>query len=119
MLKEVRREVADLLQAEGIDAYHYEPARLNPPLVVVTAGDPYISTGETFNTNTMRLDIVVLCKKGTPEMELDALDDTVEEVLSALHDDWSLEQVSEPYFAASGQANIPAVRMTVTASVTL
>lgn len=118
MLKEVRAEVGDLLTAAGLEAHHFEPERLAPPLVVVTAGSPYVETGETFTDNTMRLDLILIPQKGSNEKEQDDVDDMIEQTLAALPD-WHLESVSEPYVPQAGTAEYLAVKVTVTASVTL
>jgi hypothetical protein len=91
MIKEARHELAELL-----GAVPYLPERINPPIKVLQAGNPYIAY-ETHWDKKATYAITVVVARQQSELANDALDDSIEEVLEALPADTTLLSVEVPF----------------------
>lgn len=105
-LQLVRKEVRDQLKAGGLESVGFLPKRFDPPVVLVGAGDPYLSeiaeptfveTAQQFNAKaTVRLELRVIIGTGDDEHMQDKLDEYVCRTL-ALVANWQIESVSQPF----------------------
>lgn len=91
MIKEARHELAALL-----GAVPYLPERINPPVVLIQAGYPYI-VQETVCDQKATYQVTVVAARQSSEMANDALDDAIEEVLDSLPRDTTLNDVEVPF----------------------
>lgn len=91
MFKETRQSVAS-----AVSGIPHLPERLNPPVVVVTAGDPYI-VQETFVDKAMNLSITVVAAKAMSAVATDELDDLLETTIDALPEGTSVTYVAPPF----------------------
>ena len=91
MLKESRKELADLLGAVA-----YLPERINPPVTILQAGYPYIAQ-ETYTDYKATYSITVVVARQQSELANDALDDQIEKVMDALPKDCTLNDVEVPF----------------------
>lgn len=84
----------------GIEVIDYIPEVVNPPLAIVSAGDPYVQ--ESFDEKTFDSDYKVNMKVrlvASPvqnEVATDDLDDYITATLIALNGSWETE-VSQPF----------------------
>lgn len=100
VLTALRAELADLLQDAGMDVCDYVPEVVNPPVAIVSSGEPYVS--ETFDTKTFNHDYrvqLVIRLVAAQESNQDAtasLDDMIESTLIALQGAWECD-VEKPF----------------------
>lgn len=128
-LRAVRTEVRDQLNTAGLpNVFSYWPQRVNPPMVIIDGGDPYLDeledkslqdqTDEYHAKATVRLELTVVAGKGDSEVMRDNLDDLLCKTLVAVQN-WNVERVSQPFQLDAGNALFLAVRVTVTATFDL
>lgn len=119
-LSEVRTEVTDQLADAGIKAVEYIPARLAPPVVVISAGNPYVENGlnKTFKDVLVRLEFRVVAETATNEKATDSLDGMICDTLLALSN-WDMETVSQPFGYEVNNAVYLAADVVMTASITI
>lgn len=99
---------ADLGAALGSDVtvLDHLPERLPTPATFIAAGSPYIESGDTFGSYKVRFTLIMVCGKGTNEVETEALDVEVARTVVALNTaGWALERVDQPVMLAHGNAN--------------
>lgn len=118
-LTAVRQEVADALTAVGIEALDYIPEVVNPPLAIISAGEPWLADGpnKTFQDIEVRLSIRLVAAHATNEDATDALDQMVVKALLALG--WNLERVTQPFpYEVNGNLYLAADAV-ITASINI
>lgn len=82
-LKEIRRELGQLVGANLGVVYPTLGANVNPPAVVVQPGSPYL-TPSTYGVERVAYEVLVIAGPGDLPAQLDALDDMVDQVRGAL-----------------------------------
>lgn len=101
-LRLVRSEVAGQLSAAAIPAVGFLPARLDPPVVLIAAGDPYLEmpgpepTFANLKASQVRLELTLVAGIGDNETSQNALDDLICETLMAVSN-WNIERVTQPF----------------------
>lgn len=105
MFKETRAAVAT-----AVSGVAHLPERMNPPIAVVTAGDPYV-VQETYGDWSMNLDITLVAAKATSKVATDELDDYLETTLGALPDGTSVTNVKPPFLMDWNGATYLAVKI--------
>lgn len=95
-LTQTKAELVSSLEEAGWPVRDHVPSKIQPPIVILGAGDPYIVDADTFGGDvlTLNLEIYVLPKSGTNAREVADLDRMLE-ALIPLFGDWSLE-VGQP-----------------------
>lgn len=93
-----RGELKDLLVDAGLTAVNYLPERPQPPMVIVTPGQPYLRRGEQFGTHVIGLTVLLLANKATNEVMTEELDDMIAAVTVAVFTakGFNLKQVDPP-----------------------
>lgn len=117
-----KTEVADTLNAAGVKALDHIPERVQPPLVVIAAGSPFIEKGleKTFTDVEVRLELTVIASTAANVVSTEQLEDLIVKTVLALQPiNWDLESVSQPFGLEANGALYLAARATVTASITL
>ncbi|MGK0715143.1 hypothetical protein ACR5KS_03610 [Leucobacter sp. W1153] len=120
-LQTVRESVATLASdATGAQAHPFMPGRLVPPAAIVLPGSPYLSSGDTFGTFRMGLEVVVVAAGKVNETASNTLDglivDTVVELVNA---GISVSEVSDPWSLTVSNAEYLAATITTTQPVEL
>lgn len=96
-LDAVRAGAKTVLEAAGLNALDYVAERINPPVVLVVPGDPYMTReGAPFGHVLVNLNVLVIGPKGTAHAEAEALDDLIVRTFSALEDEYDLTEVTPP-----------------------
>lgn len=116
-LSELRADLADSLDDLGIKASSFVPERITPPVVIITAGDPYVEQA-TYCEFTVRLNLEVITATASNSIATDALDDVVESIVIGLGD-YDIETVSSPWELVAGTASYLGATVTVTREITL
>ena len=100
VLSELREELQDMLVAGGVTAFDHIPARVQPPVAVIAAGNPYITEvfdAKTFNHDyQVRMEVTLIASQSTNEVATDQLDELIVNTLTALHGHWECD-VTQPY----------------------
>jgi hypothetical protein len=99
-----KAELALTLTAAGLDVLPYIPARLQPPIVIIRSGSPYVVPGSIYKEYIMNLEIQAVAMTADNEQAGDALDDLIEAIIMALPSDAGFTDVSQPYTLAANGA---------------
>lgn len=83
-ITEARELLRDDLIAAGLNVVEFIPARITPPIVIISAGSPYLEARSTANQYKLNLELVLVAQNATNEQATAKLDDLIEEVLAAL-----------------------------------
>lgn len=122
VLTELRTELAGMLADAGMDVSEYVPEAVNPPLAIVTMGEPWIQ--EVFDVKTFNHDYKVNMKvrlvagQEDNEAVTAELDDLVETFLVALRGAWEAE-VSMPFRYDVNSNFYLATDATISTSITI
>ena len=118
MLKEIKTELAGVLAAAGIETFSYIPEIINPPSAIIFSGSPYLER-QTFQDYTVRLEVYLLVRQGSNDVETDDLDAMLEVAIEAVEesDSFSLEEVSQPSMLTINNTQLLQGGLTVTATV--
>ena len=112
-LSELRQEVATALEGAGLKTVSYIPERISPPIVLISAGSPYVEEQNTqFNTFLVRLELTIVAGTATNAVATDNLDGLIEQAIVCLGG-WTVE-VSQPFMLSANNANYLAARITIT-----
>lgn len=114
-----KAELALTLQAAGLDVLDYIPARLQPPIVVIRAGSPYLKTTSVFKEFEMALELQAVAMTADNEQATDALDDLIEACLLALPNDAGFNDVSQPYNLVANGAEYLAATISINIPLTI
>lgn len=118
-LTQTRQDVADALAVAGMNAFAFVPDRVSPPLAAVMTGNPYVEDGTSITNNLVRLVVRVILTPAADEVATAALEDSITKVITALRNDqWSIS-VGEFGEMTIGNANYPAVDVTITNYITI
>ncbi|MFC8733573.1 hypothetical protein ACFT5B_14180 [Luteimicrobium sp. NPDC057192] len=114
VLSDARSELAQLLEAAGIDGVRdYLPERMSPPLVYVTGGSPALEPGQVYGMHLLRYDLTAVARSGANETVTDALDELVVKVLAALDGNaWAFETAGRPFMQSADTKAFIAQRLT-------
>lgn len=106
------------LVESGLTVKDHLPERIVPPVAVIAAGSPYLESGETFGSWTVRFTVVLVCAQGTNETATKDLDDAVTAVVVALDGaGWALERVDQPTMLQHGNGHFLSTTVDVRARV--
>lgn len=113
MLKTTLSEVQAVLAGVGFKSFDYLPERVNPPVAIVSPGEPFVEEGDTFTTMKVTLDVVLVAGKASNKQSTYDLYDLIDTAVFNLGD-WHVDSVQRPYqLEANG---VPYLATTVTIS---
>lgn len=120
-LQTAREAVATLTgEATGAQAHPFMPGRLVPPAAIVLPGSPYLSSGDTFGTFTMGLEVVVVASGKVNETASNTLDDLiVATVVGLVNAGISVSEVSDPWSLSVSNAEHLAATITTSQAIRL
>lgn len=99
---------------ENLDSHTFMPERLVPPAAVIMLGSPLLADGQVYGDLLARFEIILVPMTGANETMTDDLITMVESVVAGLiEDDYSIEQVGQPYMLTSNNANYLAANVSV------
>jgi hypothetical protein len=116
-----KAEFALDLQNAGLDVLDYVPERIVPPIVIVTAGSPYLVTETVGNEYRLGLNLTLVASTATNEEATESLDKLIADTVSALADLGYviLKTVNPPYRLAANNAEYLASDLNLDLSITL
>jgi len=99
-----KAELALTLQEAGLDVLDYIPARVQPPIVIIRSGSPYLVAGSINKGYQLNLELQAVAMTADNEQATDALDLLIEAIIEALPIDAAFTDVSQPYTLAANGA---------------
>lgn len=112
-IAETRAELVDALTGAGFTVTDSVPATPHPPLVIIGAGDPYLTVGDVFNGKlSLRLELFVAFKPAENSAFTAAADAMLINTLDAIPDRWFFRECSAP-FKATNLGGLTACRIRV------
>ena len=109
------------LQNAGLEVLDYVPERIVPPIIVMTAGSPYLVPETVGNTYRLGLNLTLIAATATNEEATEALDELIANTVSALGDLGYviLKSVNPSYRLAANNAEYLAADLNLDLSITL
>lgn len=120
-MTEARSELAELLQGAGLSVKNHVPAKVIPPLVLISTDEPMLDNEvTTFNSVEYDYHLVLYIVGGTAATEeaLKAVEVMTEKVLSNLGD-WTVDRVGAPAYRSSNDNNFLSVAISVHNTITI
>lgn len=117
----VKAELALALADAGLDVTDYVPGRVTPPVVIFTAGTPYLAPETVGNEYELSLELKAVSMTADNEMATNALDLLVEQVVHAIAqlNYVRLRQVGAPYALEVNNATYLTADVGIALSLTL
>lgn len=102
-LSEIATLLADDLREAGLVTKDHVPAKVVPPVVIISTGDPYIEETDTFDQTEFKVNMELYLVTGTATNSAAtvAINEMIEKVIFNLGD-WDIAYVSPPFM---GEAN--------------
>lgn len=102
-LSVLREGLVSILSGAGLEVVSYLPSRPNPPIAIVTSGQPYVSPADRFGFHTVTLTVLLLTRKAENDQATANLDWMIAQAAVAVTDsDFALAEADQP---ASFQVN--------------
>jgi hypothetical protein len=118
-LKEAKEALATVLNA-AVTTVDHIPARIVPPVAIISPGSPYLEDGNTFGKLSVRLEVSIVAPTKANDTSTDQLDSLIEDVLVALYNNkYGVESVSQPYAMETGNATYLAATVSVNTLIQL
>ena len=116
-----KAELALDLQNAGLEILDYVPERIVPPIVIITAGSPYLSPETVGNEYRLSLTLTMVASTATNEEATEALDELIANTVSAIATLGYavLRQVNPSYRLAANNAEYLASDLNLDLSITL
>lgn len=110
----------DLTNA-GLEVLDYVPERITPPILVITAGSPYLVTETVGNEYRLGLNVTLVASTATNEEATADLDQLIADTVSAISTLGYvvLKTVNPPYRLAANNAEYLASDLNLDLSITL
>ena len=115
-LQQERIGLKDSLESSGLIAVEFITSRVNPPVALVSASDPYIDEGPVYSTYTVNYDITLITSVATNEVATNSLDDMIEKAFLATTE-WNIDGVGAPFILEVNNAQYLAARMAVSRTI--
>lgn len=108
------------LALAGLNVLEYVPERITPPIVILNAASPYISTAE-FGEYTLGLELVLVASTATNKKATENLDQQIEDVLNAIKPLTyaRLVSVNQPYNLQTNNAEYLSTNVYVQLAITI
>ncbi len=120
VLGDIRQELATVLSSLDLNTYPYLPPKAALPSAVILAGSPYVESGQTMGSRTVRLEVWISVQKGSNQSETDQGDLLVEAAVDLLEEDgWLVEYVGQPTDWDVNNGSALTIPLIVTSDVTL
>ena len=124
MSNEITASKAELLldlQNAGLEVLDFVPERIVPPIVIMTAGSPYLVPETVGNEYRLGLTLTMVASTATNEEATEALDGLIAQTVSALANLGYavLRQVNPSYRLAANNAEYLASDLNLDLSITL
>jgi hypothetical protein len=114
-----KAELGLTLQEAGLDVLDYIPARVQPPIVIIRSGSPYLVAGSINKGYQLNLELQAVAMTADNEQATDALDLLIEAIIDALPLDAAFTDVSQPYTLAANGAEYLAATIGTNLLITL
>jgi hypothetical protein len=116
-----KAEFALALNDAGLDVTDYIPARVTPPVLIITSGSPYLMPETLGNEYEMNLDIKCVAMTADNESATNALDLLIEQTIHAISNLHyvQLKSVNQPYGLDANGAVYLTSDVSVMVSITL
>jgi hypothetical protein len=110
----------DLTNA-GLDVLDYVPERIVPPIVIITAGSPYLVAETTGREYRLGLNLTLVAATATNEEATEALDELIAQTVTAITSMGYvvLRNVNPPYRLTANNAEYLASDLNLDLSITL
>ena len=108
------------LVAAGLNVLEYVPERITPPIVILNAASPYVTTAE-FGEYTLGLELVIVASTATNKKATENLDQAIEDVLNAIEPlaYVRLTSVNQPYNLQTNNAEYLSTNVYVQLAITI
>jgi hypothetical protein len=108
------------LAAAGLNVLEYVPERITPPIVILNAASPYVTTAE-FGEYTLGLELVLVASTATNKKATENLDQQIENVLNAIEplSYVRLTSVNQPYNLQTNNAEYLSTNVYVQLAITI
>lgn len=117
---ELEAVVSGSLDEATVTVYDHVPERMVIPSAVIVLGSPWIESGETFATYTVRYEVDLVPDRGSNQSQTDDVEAMVEAVLKALvQAGYTIENVAQPRMLGVNNASYLAASVTVTDAITI
>jgi len=116
-----KAEFALSLQEFGLDVLDYVPGRITPPVVIITAGTPYLEPSTLKRNYQLNLECICVAMTADNEQATEGLDKLVSDLLNALETLSYVEfiSVASPYTLTANNAEYLAANVSVNLLITL
>lgn len=84
MIAEARAALATALEDGGLRVFEYIPERAEPPMAILLPAGDWVTGGDTFGSFRVGFDVMLMVRPAASETESSALDDLVDETLTAI-----------------------------------
>lgn len=102
-LATLRQDLKDELELQGLKVEAFLPERIQPPIALVSASDPYVEQGLTNCLFKVSLRVTLVAAKSVNEKATNALDEMIESAILATGD-WFIDSISEPFMLEANNA---------------
>jgi len=108
------------LASAGLNVLEYVPERITPPIVILNAASPYVTTAE-FGEYTLGLELVLVASTATNKKATENLDQQIENVLNAIEplSYVRLTSVNQPYNLQTNNAEYLSTNVYVQLAITI
>jgi hypothetical protein len=108
------------LASAGLNVLEYVPERITPPIVILNAASPYVTTAE-FGEYTLGLELVLVASTATNKKATENLDQQIEDVLNAIEPlaYVRLTSVNQPYNLQTNNAEYLSTNVYVQLAITI
>lgn len=118
-LTDEKNVLAGLL-TDVVPTFAYVPARITPPVAIITSGSPYLQAGDTFGSFLVRWSIDLVMPTQAAEMSSEGLDTLIDDVVVLLvNNKYGVDNVSAPYAMETNNATYLAVTVSTTKQINL
>jgi hypothetical protein len=116
-----KAEFALALHDAGIDVMDYVPGRVNPPVVIIAPGTPYLVPETVGNEYEMNLELKCVAMTADNELATNSLDLLIEQVVHAIASIRYVrfKMVGQPYALEANNASYLSSDVSVALSITL
>lgn len=108
------------LVTAGLNVLEYVPERITPPIVIINAASPYVTTAE-FGEYSLGLELVLVASTATNKKATENLDQLVEDVLVAIEPLTyaRLTSVNQPYNLQTNNAEYLSTNVFIQLAITI
>ena len=121
-LSEVAASVAEDLTGAGLKTTDHVPAKVVPPVVIISTGDPYVEqeNDSTFSGDTfvVHLELYLVVGTATNSAATNALNEMIEKVIFNLGD-WHIDSVTPPFMAPHNDSVYLSAKVSITNTITI